>query len=272
MTRYAVVITVGALSLGLASCSRGGTDVDKVPVGTDVQLTRSDGALVEGKLASRDAQAVKVDEGTRTREVPRAEIADVRVVDTAAAKPVEPPPAAKFREITVPEDMKLSLELGSAVSSETSSVEDPVTAEVVEPVVIDGYTVIPAGSIVRGTVSSVTPAGKVKGLASLGLSFDTISVAGESHTIAAKFARTAPSSKTSDAKKIGIPAAGGAVIGGIIGGKKGAAIGAGVGGGAGTAYVLTTPGKPIELARGTTLSLTIGRSIEVRVPVKPLDN
>ena len=269
MTRYAAVFAVVALSLGLAACSRGGTDVDKVPVGTDVQLTRADGGLVEGKLAARDAQAVRVDGGRRTYEVPRKEIADLRVVDPARP-PAEAPPAARFREFTVPADMKISLELDSSVSSETSGVGDPVSGQITEPVVVDGYTVIPAGAAVRGVVTDATPAGKVKGRASLAISFETISIAGEPHPIAARFHRTAEPTKASDAKKIGIPAAGGAVLGGIIGGKKGAAIGAGVGGGAGTAYVLATPGKPIELARGTTLSLTIGKSIEVRVPVKPL--
>jgi hypothetical protein len=263
-----IAFVAAALFLGTAACSKG-VDVDKVPVGTDVQVTRADGVLVEGKLAARDAKVVSVDSGARTREVPRDDIADVRVVDRE--KPVELPPAARFREITLPEDTKLALELDSSVSSETSGVEDPITAQVSEAVIVDGLVVIPAGSTVRGVVSGVTSAGKVKGRASLALNFDTINIAGDSHSIAARFQRTAAASKSDDAKKIGIPAAGGAIIGGILGGKKGAAIGAGVGGGAGAAYVLTTPGKPIELAKGTTLSLSLGRAIDVRVPiVKPL--
>ena len=60
----------------------------------------------------------------------------------------------------------------------------------------------------------------------------------------------APATKASDAKTIGIPAAGGAVLGAVLGGKKGAAIGAAVGGGAGTAVVLTTAGKEVGLASG----------------------
>ncbi len=82
-----------------------------------------------------------------------------------------------------------------------------------------------------------------------------MTVAGESYPIDARFSRVAESTTKSDAKKIGIPAAGGAVIGAIIGGKKGAAIGAAVGGGAGTAAVLTTSGHEISLPKGTTITV-----------------
>ena len=97
------------------------------------------------------------------------------------------------------------------------------------------------------------------------------SARGETHAIDARFARTAPSTKTKDAEKIGIPAAAGGAIGALLGGGKGAAAGAAIGGGAGTALVLTTPGKNIELPSGTMLSLAIGEAIDVRVPVRPGD-
>jgi hypothetical protein len=74
-------------------------------------------------------------------------------------------------------------------------------------------------------------------------------------------------STNSDAAKIGIPAAGGAIIGGVIGGKKGAAIGTAVGGGGGAAVVLATPGDEIRLAPGAALTLVLDQPIEVRVPI-----
>jgi hypothetical protein len=76
----------------------------------------------------------------------------------------------------------------------------------------------------------------------------------------------APATKGEDAVKVGVPAAGGAVIGGIIGGKKGAAIGTAVGGGGGAAVVLATPGEEIRLARGAVLTLALDQAMEVRVP------
>ena len=64
--------------------------------------------------------------------------------------------------------------------------------------------------------------------------------------------------------KIGVPAAGGALIGAVAGGKKGAAIGAAVGGGAGTAVVLDTRGKEVGIGRGAALTLRLAAPVVVK--------
>jgi hypothetical protein len=242
-------------------------DVEKVPVGAEVEVIREDGGVVRGTLVERDKEAVKVDVGPASRSVRRKEITDVRVVDKA--KPAPLPPAAKFREFTLPEGTRLVVRLESAVASDTSHVEDAVEATLTEAVEVDGIDVLPAGSIVRGEVSAVQPAGKVKGRARLALRFTSISVPGrdERSAIMAHTDMTAASTKKEDAAKIGIPAAGGAIIGGIIGGKKGAAIGTAVGGGGGAAVVLATAGDEIRLARGAILTLPTEQTIDVRVPI-----
>ena len=76
LSRFAVVLAL--ISGAGAGCSRG-TDLEKVPVGSDVQLTREDGGVVEGKLQARDQETVKVDTGPITRTVARKDIAEVRV-------------------------------------------------------------------------------------------------------------------------------------------------------------------------------------------------
>ena len=247
------------------ACSRE-PDVEKVPVGTQVQLTRSDGALVEGKLTSRDEKTVTVADGRSSKVVPKTAVQSVRVRDES--KPAEIPREARFREVTVPEGTPVALQLNTAVSSATARVEDAIDAELAEAIVRDGITVIPAGSRVRGIVTAAQEAGKVKGRASLSLRFDRVTANGESYPLDARFSRIAESTTKSDAKKIGIPAAGGAVIGAIIGGKKGAAIGAAVGGGAGTAAVLTTSGHEISLPKGTTISVPTGQTFDVKVPLR----
>ena len=261
-------ITVIALG-GAVACSTAKADVEKVPVGTDVQVTRQDGGVVQGTLAEKDATNVKVVTGTATkttRVVPRADIADVRVVEPT--KPVELPAMAKFREYTVPAGTPLKLTVQSAVSSETSKVEDAVEATLADAVTVDGIEVLPAGSSVRGTVASAESAGKVKGRASLGLLFSSITAYSERYPISARWAAEAESTKKSDAKKIGIGAGAGAIIGGIIGGGKGAATGAAVGGGAGTAMVLTSEGKPVALGNGAEITVRLANPLDVRVPVK----
>jgi hypothetical protein len=263
MQRAVVGVAIVGLALATA-CSRK-PDIDEVPVGSPVQVTREDGALVEGRLTDRNADAVRVDVGPTTRAVPRHEIADFRIKGSSAS---DTPALARFREITVPASTKLAIRLDTPVSSATSSAETPIRGEIVEPLVVDGVTVIPVGAVVSGVVTGVRPSGRVKGRANLELQFDQLTAHGETHQLNARFARSAPSTRGNDAEKIAIPAVGGAIVGAIIGGNKGAAIGAAAGGGAGTAVVLTTAGPEVTLGEGTVLSLSAGRLIVVRIPLR----
>jgi len=259
------VFTAVAIAGAVACTAK--ADVEKVPVGSDVQLTRQDGGVVQGKLAEKDANTVKVVSGSsRTpKVVPRSEIADVKVVD--AAKPAELPPIAKFREYSVPEGTPLRLTIQSAVSSDTSRVEDAVEAKLADAVTVDGTTVLPAGSAVRGNVSAAQAAGKVSGVASLGLHFTTLTAYNERIPISARWSAEGQSTKKEDAKKIGIGAGAGAIIGGIIGGKKGAAIGAG---GAGLYAFNRRAARShftVALASGSEITVKLANGIDVRVPV-----
>lgn len=259
------LVMAAALAVNVA-CERAQAEkkVDQVPVGAEVQLTRADGALVEGTPLDRSSHAVKLAVGPTTTSVSREDIADLRVKTDAAAPA---PKAAKFREITLPANTRLAVRLDTPVSSATSTVETPVSGKLAEAIVQDGVTVVPAGSRVSGVVTRAQPSARVKGRASLALSFTALTVDGTRYPIAARYTRVAPATKAKDAKTIGIPAAGGALIGAIAGGKKGAAVGAAAGGGAGTAVVLSTRGQEVTLGRGAVLSMRAGRALTVRVPI-----
>jgi hypothetical protein len=176
-------------------------------------------------------------------------------------------PASAVREITIPAGTPLRVRLNSTISTATARAEQAVSATLTAPVRINGFVVAPAGSQLHGYLSSIHRSGKVKGRASLAVRFTRLVMAGrdESYPIAAGFSRIAPATKKNDALKIGVPAAGGAVIGGLVGGKKGVATGAAVGGGAGTAVVLTTRGKEVVLPRGTVAAIRLQRPVDVRV-------
>ena len=255
-----------------AACSRGGpsVDVETVPVGTQVAVTKDDGGVVEGKLTekvAKDVKTVKVDVGRSVRTVPREKISDVRVVP--AETPVVLPPAARYREYTIEEGTPIHVRLETTVSSATSKVEDPVDGALTQALVVNGTTVAPVGSRVKGEVTAVTPSPK-KGRASIAFQFRTLVIAGhdDPYGISAGISRVAPSEKKDDVITIGAPAVVGGVIGGIIGGKKGAVIGAVVGGGAGTAVVLTTEGKDISLPSGTEVTMSLKTPVDIRVPIK----
>jgi hypothetical protein len=257
--------------IGTAGCAGDvdGVDLEQVPIGATVDVTREDGGVVRGTLAARDDRNVRLTVGRDGREVPRGDISSVQLVDEV--EPTVLPAAAMFREFTVPEGTVLEGRLESSLGSDTSSVDDAVEMTLTEAVAVQGTEVLPSGSTLRGVVTAADPAGNVKGRARLAVRFRTVSVAGqdEAYPLSAGLSITSASTKQDDAKKIGIPAAGGAIVGAIIGGKKGAGIGAAIGGGVGSAVVLTSSGPEVRLPGGTPLSLTLDQAMtDVRVPIK----
>jgi len=168
--------------------------------------------------------------------------------------------------ISVPSDTSLRLSLQTALASDTSNVEDRVSARVVNDVIVDGETVIPEGSRVDGRVTYAQASGKVKGRAGLTVRFYSLTVGNRTYDIATEpVRREAEGSKAKDARNIGIGAGAGAVIGGIIGGRKGAGIGAAVGGAGGTGMVLATKGDEVKMPAGTAVTTRLADPVVVEM-------
>jgi hypothetical protein len=197
--------------------------------------------------------------------------ADAGVGSHAGSRSATAPAAPAMVELSVPLGTQLVLKLENAVSSETAQPEQAIRATVVKPIVVDGTVVIPEGASVKGTVIAAQRSGRVKGVATLTLGFNEVTVAKTPYTInTSRIARAAEATKGEDATKIGIGAGVGTAIGAIAGGKKGAAIGAGIGGGAGAGAVLATRGKEVTIPAGATLRTTIQESVTITVPAKGL--
>jgi|SRR5215204_1686860 len=203
----------------------------------------------------------------------------------APSRPAEPPPAANaapapaprpaeppkpvYRDVSAPVGTALSLSLITPLSTETAKVETPVSARLRQPIVVDGFTVVPAGATLHGDVTEVERAGRVKGRSRLVFRFAEVQVNGQRdplRTNALTFEGEA--TKSEDATKVGGGAGIGAVIGGIVGGASGAAKGAVIGGAAGAGTVLATRGRDVELAEGTELNTSLASSYSIRAEVK----
>ena len=236
--------------------------IDRSPL-VRMSPDQANGGVVEGKVASVDDKSVHLTTGRTTKAIPKAEIVEVTVVDRS--RPAKLPPAAKFREYTVPEGTVLSLTLATAINSGTARVGDRIEATLAGAVSVDGANVLPAGSTLKGAVAAVEGSGKVKGLARITLHFTSVAAAGrdDHYDIDATFSETAEPTKTEDATKIGIGAGAGAVIGGLLGGNSGAAQGAVIGGGAGTGVVLMTKGDEVVRPRGRQIDNQAHGSLDV---------
>jgi hypothetical protein len=184
---------------------------------------------------------------------------------TWSAPAAEAAPAE--REVVIPAGTILRLRPLNSFGSDISRVEESVSARLVRTVYVNGREVLPAGSTAYGVVTEARRAGKVKGRARVGVRFTQIAPRdGQRYRMRTRsWVAVAPGTKKKDALTIGIPAAGGAVIGGLVGGKKGAAIGAAAGGGGGTAVVLTTRGKEVRVGRAATLAVRLIEPLTVRV-------
>jgi len=168
--------------------------------------------------------------------------------------------------VTIPAGATLSLELKSALASDTSTVEQPVNATLVDAVSVGGQVALPAGSEVTGVVTEVERAGRVKGLAHVAYRFDVAHAEGEIyHITTAPISHTAEATKGDDAKKIAIGAGAGAVVGAIFGGGSGAAKGAAIGGAGGTGVVLATRGDEVKVGPGTKVTAQLTAPVTVRV-------
>ena len=161
----------------------------------------------------------------------------------------------------IPAGQELDVRLQSALSSETAQAEQRFEATTVVDVVQDGRVLIPAGSVVRGVVSNVKPAGRVDRTGSLTLSFDQITVNGRTLPIRGMATQVFESGGIRE--EVGTAGAGagiGGVIGGVLGGVKGAVLGAVIGAGG---AVAATDGKDIELPAGSIVRIRLDSAVNV---------
>jgi hypothetical protein len=188
-----------------------------------------------------------------------------RPAETAAPAPRLP----EYREVTIPAGTALPLEMTSTISSESAQVEAPVSAKLRNAITIDGDTAIPAGAVLKGTVTDVERAGRVQGRAHLSFAFNEMNMnSGREDLKTNPLTFEAEATKGEDATKVGVGAVGGAILGGILGGKKGAGKGAVVGGAAGTGVVLATRGKEVTVTEGTNVTATLAQPMTLSVRIR----
>lgn len=182
-------------------------------------------------------------------------------VQNPASSPAPPAPP-KPKSIVIPSGTVLTVRLQQELGSKSSKEGDRFEAELAEPVVVNGKTVIPAGASTAGTVTEAHAAGRFKGGATLNFAVDRILIRRKAFPV-----QTAPISQTSKGKgkrtvaMVGGGAGAGGLIGGLAGGGKGAAIGALVGAGTGTAGAAFTGKRDITLPAESAVSFQMTASL-----------
>ena len=162
----------------------------------------------------------------------------------------------------IPAGQEIDVRLQGELSSDNAQVEQRFEATTVADLYRGNEVLIPAGSVVRGVVSSVQKAGRVERKGSLTVSFDQVTVRGRNYPMRGTVTQAIESEGIrGEAAKIGTGGAVGAIIGGILGGFKGAMIGVLIGGG-GT--IAATEGKDVTLPPGTILRVRLDTPPAIR--------
>jgi hypothetical protein len=174
----------------------------------------------------------------------------------------------KTTVVSVPVGTDLKVRLNDTLSSKDSRVGDRFSATVLSPSRFE------EGKL-YGHISSIQKSGKVKGRTTMNLDFDSITltdgrtgvvhgyvsrVYGDDAGRADNEGGVESGSRTKQtAKRAGIGAVAGAIIGGIAGGGKGAAIGLIIGGAGGAGSLAVQGSKELKLEAGTEMLVHVTR-------------
>jgi FlaG/FlaF family flagellin (archaellin) len=155
----------------------------------------------------------------------------------------------------IPVGQEIDVRLQSELSSDTAQVEQRFEATTAADLYRGNDVLIPAGSVLRGVVSSVNKATRTDRKGSLTVAFDQITISGRRLPMRGTVTQAIESEGIKgEAGKIGTGGAIGGIIGGILGGVKGALLGVLIGGG-GT--IAATEGKDVDLPAGTILRVRL---------------
>jgi hypothetical protein len=170
--------------------------------------------------------------------------------------------STRASNVDVPVGTELDVRLQDPLSSETAQVEDRFEATTAVDLHEGDRLLIPAGSVLRGVVSSVNKAGRIERQGKMTLAFDQITVNGRSYPLRATVTEALKSEGIrGETGRIGAGAGVGAIIGGILGGLRGAITGILIGAG-GT--IAATEGTDVELPAGTVLRIRLDTGLDLR--------
>jgi hypothetical protein len=183
---------------------------------------------------------------------------------------------------SVPSGTALMVKLQTTLATFSNKVGDPFQGRLDQPVVLNGQTLLPAGTIVEGRITKVSEPRRIAGKATLGILPEAVILpTGERYFLDATLIDTNIGSGTDvndegqfkgsghdrrDQLEVGGGAAGGMLIGGLVGGPPGILIGGAVGAGSTTAHWLTKHHSAV-LPAGTELTLELNRPLSMTPPV-----
>jgi hypothetical protein len=141
----------------------------------------------------------------------------------------------------------------------------PFSGTIVNPIVIDGNTVIPSGSTAEGTVVRAHKRGHFKGSSVLQLTLTGLNVDGRHYRIdTSSLTRTKKGKGKRSAAFIGGGTGLGMLIGGVATGGVGLLVGGLAGAGAGTGVAALTGNKDVSIPAESVVNFKLAEPIHLR--------
>jgi hypothetical protein len=180
----------------------------------------------------------------------------------------------------VPAGTALMVRLETTLATFSNKPGDPFRGSITQPVVVNGQTLIPAGTIIEGRVTKVTEPRRISGKPSIGILPEAVILpTGERFYLDATLTDTnIPGTDVSsegqfkgtghdrrDQVETGGGTAGGMLIGGLIGGGPGVLIGGAVGATSTTVHWLSKH-RSATMPAGTQLTLELNRPLTMTTP------
>ena len=179
----------------------------------------------------------------------------------AASQSQAPPPAYNPlpQTLTLAAGAVISIRTSQYLSSDQNRSGDSFSAELQQPLVVDGWVVARRGQTVLGRVVTAQKAGRIRGVSQLGVELSQlVLVDGQQMPIRTQLMQTSGgTSQGRDAQAVGTTTGVGALIGAAAHGGEGAGIGAAAGAGAGLAGVLLTRGRATVIPPETLLTFQL---------------
>jgi hypothetical protein len=168
----------------------------------------------------------------------------------------------------IPAGTAFTVTFDAPLGSDTSRVEEDVTATLTAAIVAGGTRLLPAGAVLRGRVVEATPAKAAGGRGRLAIRFHTLAIGSRTSEIhGPTTALVAPVFTRDDKRKVGIGAAAGAVLGGIVSKTK-KAVGIGAAAGAGGTAAAVGVRNELRVARGAKVRLQFTQPVPVSIPTQ----
>ena len=184
--------------------------------------------------------------------------------------------AAAQSSAPVPAGTALMVKLETTLATFSNKAGDPFRGRLMQAVVVNGRTVIPAGAVVEGRVTKVAEPRRISGKPTIGILAETLVLpTGERFFLDATLVDTNAGRDTDvnregefkgsghdrrDQLEAGGGTAGGMLIGGLLGGPPGIVIGGVVGAGSTGAHWLSKH-RSATLMSGTELTLELNRPL-----------